>query len=101
MSKYELMYIARPEVDEEKLNGIREKVQGFVSQNNGELIEQESLGKRRLAYLVNDYREGIYTVVTFHGHTDTVNELDRQLKLNDDVIRHMVINIDDKPEKQK
>ncbi|PTM56887.1 30S ribosomal protein S6 [Desmospora activa] len=101
MSKYELMYIVRPELDEEKLNSTREKVQGILSQNNGEAIEQEHFGKRRLAYLLDDYREGIYTVVTFHGDTDTVNELDRQLKLNDDVIRHMVINIDDKPEKQK
>ncbi|MDR6225386.1 30S ribosomal protein S6 [Desmospora profundinema] len=100
MHKYELMYITRPELDEEKLNGTREKVQGHITQNKGEVIEQEHFGKRRLAYLVNDLREGVYTVATFHGDTDTVNELDRQLKLNDDVIRHMIINIDDKPEKK-
>ncbi|PMB03649.1 30S ribosomal protein S6 [Fischerella thermalis CCMEE 5273] len=99
MHRYELMYITRPELDEEKLNGTREKVQGHITDNNGEVIEQEHFGKRRLAYLVDDYREGTYTVVTFQGNTDTVNELDRLLKLNDDVIRHMVINIDDKPQK--
>ncbi|PTX62426.1 SSU ribosomal protein S6P [Melghirimyces profundicolus] len=96
MHKYELMFITRPDLDEEKLNGIREKVQGQISQSNGEVIETEHFGKRRLAYMIDNHREGVYTVVTFNGDHDTVNELDRHLKLNDDVIRHMIINIDDK-----
>ncbi|MDA8352509.1 MAG: 30S ribosomal protein S6 [Firmicutes bacterium] len=96
MHKYELMYITRPELDEEALNTQREKVQAVIAQNNGEDIELEHFGKRRLAYLIDNYREGVYTVVTFTGNEDTVNELGRHLKLNDDVIRHMIINIDDK-----
>ncbi|GGA46498.1 30S ribosomal protein S6 [Kroppenstedtia guangzhouensis] len=96
MHKYELMYILRPELDEEKSNANREKFRGIIADNGGESIEMEHFGKRRLAYMIDDHREGIYTVATFNGTVDTVNELDRQLKLDDDVIRHMVINIDDK-----
>ncbi|MFC4077249.1 30S ribosomal protein S6 [Salinithrix halophila] len=96
MHKYELMYITRPDLDDENLNAVREKIQGTVTQNNGEIVEQEHFGKRRLAYLIDDVREGVYTVVTFSGSNDTVNELDRQIKLNDNVVRHMVINVDDK-----
>ncbi|SFS37036.1 30S ribosomal protein S6 [Marininema halotolerans] len=96
MHNYELMYIVRPELDEEKLNANRDKVQGIITQNEGEIVELKHFGKRRLAYEINDYREGIYTVITFNGTEATVNELDRLLKLNDDVTRHMVINIDDK-----
>ncbi|SMO68632.1 30S ribosomal protein S6 [Melghirimyces algeriensis] len=96
MNKYELMYITRPELDEEKLNANREKVKGIISQNGGEVVELSHFGKRRLAYPIEDYREGVYTVITMNGNHDMVNELERQLKLNDEVIRHMVINIDDK-----
>ncbi|SDX28523.1 SSU ribosomal protein S6P [Marininema mesophilum] len=96
MHKYELMYIVRPELDEEKLNANREKVQDVITQNEGETVELKHFGKRRLAYEINDNREGIYTVITFNGVEATVNELDRLIKLNDDVVRHMVINIDDK-----
>ncbi|OYD07936.1 30S ribosomal protein S6 [Paludifilum halophilum] len=96
MHKYELMFITRPDLDEEKLNSIREKIEGDITANNGENVETEHFGKRRLAYLIDNYPEGIYTVVTFNGNDDTVKGLDRRIKLNDDVIRHMVINIDDK-----
>lgn len=96
MHKYELMFITRPELDEEKLNGLRERVKALIPDNGGENATVEHYGKRRLAYLIQDYREGIYTVATFSGNEETVKELDRQLKLSDDVIRHMLINIDDK-----
>ncbi|MFD1427141.1 small subunit ribosomal protein S6 [Kroppenstedtia sanguinis] len=96
MHKYELMYILRSDLDEEKVNAHREKFREIIADNSGESVEMEHFGKRRLAYMINDHRDGIYTVATFTGNVDTVNELERQLKLDDDVIRHMVINIDDK-----
>ncbi|GGE05943.1 30S ribosomal protein S6 [Marinithermofilum abyssi] len=96
MHKYELMYITRPELTEEQLEAVREKVQNTLKQNGAENVEQEHFGKRRLAYEIDNHREGVYTVVTFQGTAETVNELDRVIKLNDQVLRHMVINIDDK-----
>lgn len=96
MHKYELMYILRSELDEEKTNANREKFRGVIANNGGDSIEVEHFGKRRLAYLIDEQRDGIYTVVTFNGTDDTVKELDRQLKLDDHVLRHLVINIDDK-----
>jgi small subunit ribosomal protein S6 len=96
MHKYELMYITRPELTEEQLEAVREKVQSTLKQNGAENVEQEHFGKRRLAYEIDNLREGVYTVVTFQGTAETVNELDRVIKLNDQVLRHMVINIDDK-----
>lgn len=95
MRKYELMYIARPELDEESLKNNREKVQSVITQSGGEILETQDMGKRRLAYPIKKLREGIYTVIQFRSKPDTVKELERNLRLDDNVIRHMVINIDE------
>lgn len=96
MRKYELMYIARPELDEESLKKNREKFQSVITQNGGEILETQDMGKRRLAYPIKKLREGIYTVIQFQSGTDTVKELERSLRIDDNVIRHMVINIDER-----
>ncbi|MBD1371991.1 30S ribosomal protein S6 [Hazenella sp. IB182357] len=96
MHNYELMFIVRPDADEETLKGTREKIQSIISDNGGELTNTDDMGKRRLAYEINKYREGIYTVVTFKADADVVNELNRVININDNIIRHMAVNIDDK-----
>lgn len=96
MHKYELMFIVRPDVDEETLKATREKVQSVITAGGGEIIEVNDMGKRRLAYEINKYREGIYTVYTFQAGADVVAELDRVININDNIIRHMAINIDEK-----
>jgi len=53
------------------------------------------MGSRRLAYDINDYRDGYYVVVTFKGDQTAVDEFDRQAKFSDDIIRHMVIRLDE------
>jgi small subunit ribosomal protein S6 len=90
------MYITRPDLDEESLKNNREKVQSVITQNGGEILETQDMGKRRLAYPIKKLREGVYTVVQFKSETDTVKELERNLRLDDNVIRHMVINIDER-----
>ena len=54
------------------------------------------MGKRRLAYPIKRLREGIYTVIQFQSGSDIVKELERSLRLDDNVIRHMVIRIDER-----
>lgn len=96
MHKYELMFIVRPDVDEETLKATREKVQSIIAEHGGEVTKVDDLGKRRFAYLIDKYREGFYTVVNFEGKTEVVSELDHVLNISDYVIRHMTINIDEK-----
>lgn len=91
MRKYELMYILRPELDQEALQAVVEKFQGVIS-NGGEITKHEVMGKRRLAYEIQKLREGIYVLVNFTAEPAVVTELDRQLKIADEVIRHLVTN---------
>ncbi|MBA4541920.1 MULTISPECIES: 30S ribosomal protein S6 [Thermoactinomyces] len=93
---YEIMFIVRPDVDEETVKACREKVQATIAQHGGEIINADDMGKRRLAYEIDSYREGIYTVYTFRASADVVKELDHVVRINDNFMRHMIINIDEK-----
>ncbi len=96
MHKYELMYITRPDLDEDALKSIREKVKDVITKNGGKVTEETDMGKRRFAYPINHLREGVYTVVNYESGAELNQELDRVLKIESDIIRHMVINLDDK-----
>ncbi|SFI69801.1 30S ribosomal protein S6 [Thermoflavimicrobium dichotomicum] len=96
MRKYEVNFIVRPDADEETLKATREKVKSVITENGGEILEEQDMGKRRLAYMIDKYREGIYTVYTFKANPDLVSELDRVININDNIIRHLTINLEEK-----
>lgn len=89
MRKYELMYIIRPDVEQEALDAITGKFQGIIAQG-GEVTKHEVLGKRRLAYEIQKLRDGIYVLVNFTATKETVAELDRVMRITDEVIRHLI-----------
>lgn len=103
MRDYEIMFIVRPDVDEEVLAASREKVQAIIAEHNGTVTEEQDMGKRRFAYTIvhkrgNEpvkYNEGYYTVYQFKANTDVVAELNRVLNMDDQILRHIVINLDD------
>jgi len=91
MRKYELMYIIRPDIEQEAVQAVVEKFQGVIS-NGGEITKHDVMGKRRLAYEIKKFRDGIYVLVNFTAEPAVVAELDRQMKISDEVIRHLVTN---------
>ncbi|GAA0502044.1 30S ribosomal protein S6 [Salinibacillus aidingensis] len=95
MTKYEIMYIIRPDVDEETQKSIVERFNSVLTNNGAEIEKVDEMGKRRLAYEINDYREGYYVVVNFASDASAVEEFDRQAKFTDDIIRHMAIREED------
>lgn len=102
--KYELMTILHPEVAEEALPGELDRISGYISTVGAELIDslQDSpWGRRRLAYPIRsggrDVRDGYYTVWHFEVAPTQITELERELKLNPQVIRYIVVNWEPKP----
>ncbi len=90
MRNYELMYIIRPDVDPETVQAVTQKFQDII-RNGGEIRKHEILGKRRLAYEIKKFREGTYVLVQFSAEPSVVAELERVLRITDEVIRHLVI----------
>ncbi|WP_274654917.1 30S ribosomal protein S6 [Paenibacillus humicola] len=90
MRKYEVMYIIRPDVEQEAVQAVTEKFQGIIS-NGGEITKHDVMGKRRLAYEINKFRDGVYVLVQFNATPEVVAELDRVMKITDEVIRYLVV----------
>jgi small subunit ribosomal protein S6 len=90
LREYELMYVVRPDLDEDGLRGAVEAVQVLVEGQGGEVLTTTPWGKRRLAYEIAGLRDGHYVIVEFRGDGANVKELERALRISDHVIRHMI-----------
>jgi small subunit ribosomal protein S6 len=91
---YEVTYILRPNLEENEVAERTNAIAESLKQNGGEVLNVETLGKKRLAYEVNDVREGIYAVMRFRSDAPTAHELERQMGLNEDVMRALLIKLD-------
>ena len=89
--KYELVYLVSPEATDEQVTELHTQVESIVQRLNGTLEKSENWGRRRLAYEIEKKVEGIYAVVDLTSDPAAVQELDRQLNLNDEVLRTKVL----------
>lgn len=89
MRKYEVMYIIRTDIEQETVQAAVEKFQGIIS-NGGEITKHDVLGKRRLAYEIKKFRDGHYVLVNFTAEPAVVAELERVMKISDEVIRYLI-----------
>ena len=90
MTSYETLFIVHPNMTEEEVKPYIEKVTGVI-ETAGTVTEIEEWGKKRLAYEIDDIAEGLYVLVTFSAEPKTVKELDRVMKITDEILRHMII----------
>jgi small subunit ribosomal protein S6 len=88
---YELMYIVRPDLTEEQLNSVSERIDALIGRLGGEVTEKNVWGKRRLAYPINRHEEGYYIVEQLRLAPGRTQELENQLRISDDVIRHILV----------
>ncbi|NLY77651.1 MAG: 30S ribosomal protein S6 [Tissierellia bacterium] len=94
MRKYEAMIILVPNLEEENRNQLLERFKGII-EKDGTITNVDEWGIRKLAYEINDYKEGYYVVMNFEANPDVVKELDRVSRISDGVMRHMVIREDE------
>jgi small subunit ribosomal protein S6 len=95
MKAYELLYIVRPDLDEEATTALVDRLSGLVASNGGDNLTVEKWGKRRLAYEIQDYKEGQYILMNFDGEGRTSQEIERVMKISDDVIRFLTVRKED------
>ncbi|HLS61083.1 MAG TPA: 30S ribosomal protein S6 [Virgibacillus sp.] len=93
--KYEIMYIIRPDIEEEAHTALIERFNNVLTDNEAEIEKVEEKGKRRFAYTINDYRDGFYVLLTFTSNQAAIDEFDRLAKFSEDIVRHMVVRLDD------
>jgi small subunit ribosomal protein S6 len=95
LHQYEMMYIVRPELDEETVAAAIAKVSGLVTTNGGEVTKADPWGRRRLAYPIKQCHDGQYVLMQFKLDPKTLAEVERSLRISEEVIRYLVIRLDD------
>ncbi|MCC0629744.1 30S ribosomal protein S6 [Clostridioides sp. ES-S-0108-01] len=90
MRNYELVYVVKPNSDEEIREAILNKVKEVVA-TDGEIVKVDTWGTKKLAYPIAKFTEGFYVLVNFKSAVDVPKEIDRNLKINENVIRHMIV----------
>ena len=90
MKNYELVYVVRPNAEDEVKEAVLTKIQEVISAN-GEVEKVDTWGNKKLAYPIAKFTEGLYVLVNFKASADLPKELDRNLKINENVIRHMIV----------
>ena len=95
MRQYETMVLLSPDLEED---AVEERITGFekyITEKGGEILDIDRMGKKRLAYEINDQRHGIYFVVTYKSEDEIIKELERQLTLDEHSWRHMTVRMDE------
>ncbi len=91
MNKYETMYIISPTVDDEQVKALVEKFNDLISEH-GELEKVEEWGRKKLAYEVQDQKEGYYVLVYFSANPEFPLELERNFKINENILKYLILN---------
>lgn len=93
MIGYETTYITRPDVTEDGLKTFLEKIKGIIAAHGGQVVAVEDWGKRRLAYPIQKESRGYYTYLLYTGNNTLVAELERNLRINEQVLRFLSVKL--------
>jgi small subunit ribosomal protein S6 len=92
--QYELLYILPPETTEQQVSDLHQQLETVVARMNGQIEKTENWGRRKLAYEIGPHKEGIYILDIINGSGELMKELDRRLRVMDQVVRHLVVRVD-------
>ena len=95
MTNYELMFIIDPVLEDSAKEQTVDSIKRIIA-DNGEIKKADVWGMKKLAYPIQKKNEGYYVVVEFEANSDFPKELDRRLKISDNIIRHLIVNLDEK-----
>lgn len=95
MRDYELLYIVKTDLSEEETQATVERYNALLEKEGAEVTSVDKWGKRKLAYVINKtYRDGYYVLVNFKGESNAVNEVDRLMKIDERLIRHLITRVE-------
>jgi small subunit ribosomal protein S6 len=94
MRRYELMLILRPDLAEDRIQAAIDRATRSIIGSGGQIIKVSPWGRRRLAYAIGPHREGSYHIVVFDAPSEAIVELERNLHITEEVIRHLVTHVE-------
>ena len=91
MRTYELLSVIKPNIDSEEYDKLVAKIEEFITSLNGKVLSTEKMGRKKLSYDIKEYRDGYFAVQTFELEPDQVEKVRRQLRLNENILRIMLL----------
>jgi small subunit ribosomal protein S6 len=95
MNKYEMMFIVKTTLDEEAANKVSKVYEDIIKSMKGKLTDSKNLGNKKLAYPIKKEATGYYYVFNFEATPEIVAEVDRKARIDESVLRHMIIRLDE------
>lgn len=95
MRKYEVMFIVKPDLEEAEINKVAEEMKKVLIDKAAKILEEKKMGQRELAYEIKKFKTGYYFLYVIEANSEAINEFDRIAKINENVIRHLVIKVED------
>jgi small subunit ribosomal protein S6 len=92
---YEVVYIAGPNTSDDDLKKLASQIEQIITSQGGTITKIDNMGRRKLAYRIGKFEEGIYTVVYLEGSGQEIYEIERRLRVTDYVIRHQTVRTDE------
>ena len=92
---YEVVFIVEPSTPDEDLTRLRENLQNVVTEQGGRLVKNEVMGRRQLAYRIGRANEGIYVLFEVEGTGREIAEMERRMRVNDQVLRYLTVRVDE------
>ncbi len=93
--QYELVYIVSPDASEQEVTDLHAQVESIIGRIGGELVKSENWGRRKLAYEIGPHKEGVYVLELINGSGELMKELERRLRVNERVLRYLVVRVDE------
>lgn len=101
MPTYESIFVCPPDLPTEELEELARKFEKIITQGQGEVISCNKLGRRKLGYEIKGYKEGFMYCINFNSPPSLVAELEKNYRVTDKVIRHLIVKVDEKKLKEK
>ena len=95
MRKYEIIFIAQPDLDEENLNAVIEKIKGWIADDKGEVVSIDNWGKKRMAYRIRKQRDGQYILITANMEPASVKNLSQNMRFVESIMRSMITVVEE------
>lgn len=92
---YEIVFIINPDAEDAEVMRLTEAAQKIITDQGGNIVKTEMMGKRRLAYEINHKREGVYVLLEVEGSGREIAEFERRMRVNDRVLRYMTVRVDE------
>lgn len=94
MTKYELTFIVRSDMEEQEIKNVAETMKKVLTDGNANIIEEKALGQKELAYEINKMKTGYYFLYVVEAESDVIDEFSRVARINESILRHLTIKVE-------